>query len=74
MQVIHHGWRKNFKFTSFKWLKMHLNYPPWLEKNLKFEEIMNPSETKNQDVTWCEMLLYLGCPAIQEVSAGHDVQ
>ena len=23
---------ENFRITHLKWLKMHLNYPPWLEK------------------------------------------
>jgi cellulose synthase/poly-beta-1,6-N-acetylglucosamine synthase-like glycosyltransferase len=28
--------RENFKFTSLKWLKIILDYPPWLENILKF--------------------------------------
>ena len=30
---------ENFEFTHFNWLKMHLNYPPWLEKILEFTHL-----------------------------------
>ena len=30
---------ENFEITSLKWLKMHLNSPPWLEKFLKITSL-----------------------------------
>ena len=38
-QPIPLAWRKFQKFIYFKWLKMHLNYPPLLKKNLKFSRL-----------------------------------
>ena len=41
---MHQGWRKFWKLSLLKWLKIHFNHPPWLEKIL---EIKSSEMAKN---------------------------